>query len=151
MTSPARAGARCEIAILDGTGAARQTVRALAEWLAPVVAELAPEARTLGVRLVGDAEMRELNRRYRHRDGSTDVLSFPGERTIEGAHLGDVAISLPTAERQAREAGHSLGRELEELVLHGLLHCLGHDHEVDDGEMERLERTLRRRWVEAGG
>ena len=107
------------------------------------VAELAPSPATLTLRLVDDDEIRELNRRYRDLDEPTDVLSFPGETTPEGRHLGDVAISVETALARAGAAG--LGRELQVLALHGILHCLGHDHETDDGEMEALETRLRAR------
>ena len=62
-------------------------------------------------------------------------------------HLGDVLISVPTARRQAEDRGHPAERELKVLLLHGLLHCLGYDHETDQGEMERLERRLRRAWI----
>jgi probable rRNA maturation factor len=92
--------------------------------------------------------MRRLNRDFRGKDASTDVLSFPGSVGGEGRHLGDVAIAVPTARRQAAAAGHDTERELRLLLLHGVLHCLGHDHETDGGEMERLERRLRRRWLE---
>ncbi|HJX27826.1 MAG TPA: rRNA maturation RNase YbeY, partial [Thermoanaerobaculia bacterium] len=95
------------------------------------------------VRFCGDREMRRVNRQFRGKDKATDVLSFPGE---EG-HLGDILISVPTARRQALEAGHPAERELMVLLLHGVLHCLGYDHETDQGEMERLERRLRRRWI----
>ena len=91
--------------------------------------------------------MRRLNRTYRGKDAPTDVLSFPGQETPEGPHLGDVVIAVPVARRQAEAAGHSSERELRVLLLHGVLHCLGYDHETDDGTMERLERRLRRRWV----
>lgn len=121
---------------------------ALEEWLARLVAAVAPGRDSLGVRLVGDRLMREANRRYRGLDRTTDVLSFPGGATAEGRHLGDVLISIPTARRQAIEAAEPLGRELRRLLLHGVLHCLGHDHETDGGEMERLERRLGRRWLE---
>jgi probable rRNA maturation factor len=67
----------------------------------------------------------------------------------EGHHLGDILISVPTARRQAAAAGHDGERELRILLLHGLLHCLGHDHEMDGGTMERLERRLRREWIDA--
>jgi probable rRNA maturation factor len=93
--------------------------------------------------------MRSLNSTYRSIDRSTDVLSFPGEEGPEGVHLGDVAIALPVARRQAAELGHSVDRELRCLLLHGVLHCLGHDHESDGGEMDRLELALRERWVDA--
>lgn len=93
--------------------------------------------------------MRALNRDFRGKDATTDVLSFPGGSTPDGEHLGDVVISVPRARQQAAEAGHPVARELRVLLLHGLLHCLGHDHETDGGEMERLERRLRRRWIGA--
>jgi len=116
-------------------------------WLRGVVADLAPAADSFGVRLAGDDEVRQLNARLRGNEAPTDVLSFPGAPTPEGLHLGDVLISLPVARRQAKEAGHGLRREVKELLLHGILHCLGHDHETDDGEMETLELELRQRWV----
>jgi len=120
---------------------------ALAGWARGVVADLAPEAGSLAIRFVGDGTMRRWNRDYRGKDATTDVLSFPGGETPEGPHLGDVAISVPQAERQAAARGGSLARELRLLVLHGLLHCLGYDHETDQGEMDRLERRLRRRYL----
>ena len=110
-------------------------------------------ADSLAVCLVSDQRMREYNRRFRDRDGTTDVLSFPAE-PIEGPaierHLGDIVISVPSAERQARAARHSLERELKILALHGYLHLLGYDHETDDGAMMRLERRLTRRLLPPG-
>jgi probable rRNA maturation factor len=117
--------------------------RRLRSWLTGLVATVAPEAESLGVRFCGDRQMRRVNREFRSQHKTTDVLSFPGE---EG-HLGDVLISIPVARRQAAEAGHSVERELKTLLLHGVLHCLGYDHETDQGEMERLERRLRRTWL----
>ncbi|HVT58822.1 MAG TPA: rRNA maturation RNase YbeY [Thermoanaerobaculia bacterium] len=114
---------------------------------------------SLGVRFAGDRELRRANRLFRGQDRVTDVLSFAGyatraERTAphEGsaageAHLGDILISVPAARRQARAAGHSTAMEIRILLLHGLLHCRGYDHETDRGEMARLERRLRGRWV----
>jgi len=104
--------------------------------------------RTLGARgevavvLAGDGLLRRLNREFRGKDRTTDVLSFPGEGGEEG--LGDVVISVPAAARNALAAGHGVLRELDVLALHGFLHALGYDHETDDGEMERLERRLRK-------
>jgi probable rRNA maturation factor len=121
--------------------------RVLRWWLAEMLGELAPAAQSFAVRFVGDRSMRALNRDFRGRDESTDVLSFPGGMTPEGDHLGDVVISVPQARRQAVEKGHSPERELRLLLLHGVLHCLGHDHETDGGKMERLERRLRERWI----
>jgi probable rRNA maturation factor len=121
--------------------------RRLASWVEALVAEMAPNHDSFAVRLVGDRTMRAFNRDFRGVDKTTDVLSFPGQGGADGRHLGDVVISAPQAVRQAGAAGHSVARELRILVLHGLLHCLGYDHESDGGEMERLERRLRRRWL----
>ncbi|MEO8505961.1 MAG: rRNA maturation RNase YbeY [Acidobacteriota bacterium] len=121
--------------------------RALELWLRKVVLSLAPQAGSLAARLTSDAEVQRLNRRFRSKDKPTDVLSFPGETTADGYHVGDIVISVPTARRQAAEAEHSAERELKVLLLHGLLHCLGYDHETDDGKMERRERFLRRKWI----
>ena len=93
--------------------------------------------------LAGDRLLHRLNREYRGKDRPTDVLSFPGEGGEEG--LGDVVISVETAERNARSGGRTLARELDVLALHGFLHVLGYDHEADDGTMNRLERRLRKR------
>ncbi|HEX9942956.1 MAG TPA: rRNA maturation RNase YbeY [Thermoanaerobaculia bacterium] len=122
------------------------SVRRLRPWLAALLAELAPEARSLAVRFAGDREMRRANRQFRGQDRITDVLSFPGE----AGHLGDILISVPMARRQAGWAGHTVERELKTLLLHGVLHCLGYDHETDQGEMERLEGRLRRAWIREG-
>jgi probable rRNA maturation factor len=100
----------------------------------------------LTVVLAGDRLLRRLNRDYRGKDRPTDVLSFSGDA---GFGLGDVVISVETAERNALSLGRTLGQELDVLALHGLLHVLGHDHETDDGTMDRLERRLRRRVLES--
>jgi probable rRNA maturation factor len=97
----------------------------------------------MSVAVVSDMRVRALNREYRKKDTPTDVLSFPAA-DVTGDFLGDVVIAGGVARRQAREAGHSLQTELRILALHGLLHLLGYDHEQDDGQMERLERRLRR-------
>jgi probable rRNA maturation factor len=90
--------------------------------------------------------VRNLNRRFRGRDAPTDVLSFPsGAAEFEEPTLGDVIISVPRAEAQAAEHGLDFDRELAQLILHGLLHLCGYDHERDDGRMNRLELRLRRR------
>jgi probable rRNA maturation factor len=86
--------------------------------------------------------MRSLNRRYRRNDRPTDVLAFPAE--ADGL-LGDIVISLPYASRQAKRRGEPASREIDRLLLHGLLHLLGYDHETDAGEMDTLEASLRRR------
>ena len=93
--------------------------------------------------LAGDRLLRRLNRDYRGKDRPTDVLSFEGGGGEAG--LGDVVISVETAERNARAGGRTLGQELDVLALHGFLHVLGYDHEADDGTMDRLEKRLRKR------
>jgi probable rRNA maturation factor len=100
----------------------------------------------VGVLVCDDATIRGLNRRYRHKDTPTDVLSFEdGFAQPDGVpYLGDVAISLETARRQADEADVPLVRELELLLLHALVHLKGYDHESDEGEMTALEAELRR-------
>jgi len=111
--------------------------------------------------LVSDSAMARMNQAYRGKPGATDVLSFPlngnaprkksprpdlfaGENSAAG-YLGDIAIAPETARRNARRSGRSLPLELRILILHGLLHLLGYDHETDRGEMDRMERRLRRR------
>lgn len=124
--------------------------RRLRPWLERLTASLVVGPASLGVRFASDREVRRTNRRFRGKDKPTDVLSFPGASAGAadgGRHLGDVLISVPTARRQAEDRGHPAERELKVLLLHGLLHCLGYDHETDQGEMERLERRLRRTWV----
>jgi probable rRNA maturation factor len=95
------------------------------------------------VLLTTDAAVRKLNRQFRHKDKPTDVLSFPAEGIGAEKIAGDLAISVPTALRQAVEQGHSLSTEIKVLILHGLLHLAGHDHEADEGKMARRERLLR--------
>ena len=87
-----------------------------------------------------DPEVRELNRKFRKKNSATDVLSFPA---VDGA--GDIAISLDRAAEQAKEQGHSLDEELRILMLHGVLHLNGMDHEKDSGEMARAELRWRKR------
>jgi len=105
--------------------------------------------------LVRDTAIRSLNRRFRGKDTSTDVLSFPASDhqteqspPVEYESLGDVVISTDTALKQAREAGHSLDRELSELLIHGVLHLCGYDHERDNGKMNRVELSLRRKLLD---
>ncbi len=96
------------------------------------------------VLLAGDKTLRRLNRTFRGKNKATDVLSFPAAEWFAGGHAGDLAISLETAARQAAEHGHTLRDEVRVLLLHGLLHLSGMDHEVDGGEMAARETVLRR-------
>ena len=107
------------------------------------------KAEGVTVAFVSDRAMRELNRLWRHKQGTTDVLSFPVEldefEKAEGSSLGDVVVSVEQAARQAKENGLTLDQEIAQLILHGLIHLCGYDHSTDDGEMNRLELRLRRR------
>lgn len=99
----------------------------------------------LSILITGDEEIRELNRTYRGKDRPTDVLSFPDGDVVEGRLiLGDIVISLETAQRQAKELGHSLEEEVERLLTHGVIHLLGYDHELG-GEKELKFRSLEER------
>ena len=98
----------------------------------------------VSVLLTTDKAMRKLNRTYRGKDKATDVLSFPAAAGFVDAEIaGDLAISVETALRQARVQDHALACELKVLLLHGLLHLAGYDHETDEGQMARRERKLR--------
>lgn len=121
----------------------RRTVRGLTQR---ALANFAGRARrAAGVRgevnvlVTSSSEMRRLNREFRGKDQPTDVLSFPGED--DG---GDIAISAEIAASNARRLGHAAAVEAKVLVLHGMLHLAGYDHEHDKGEMQRREARLRR-------
>ncbi|MGI9035261.1 MAG: rRNA maturation RNase YbeY [Pyrinomonadaceae bacterium] len=102
----------------------------------------------LTVALVSDRKIRELNKIFRDKNKTTDVLSFPYEPDrydfLETENfLGDIVISVEQAQRQARENNLTLSTEIKQLILHGILHLCGYDHETDSGEMNRLELKLR--------
>lgn len=101
-------------------------------------------AREVSVLFCADARMRSLNRRYRGKDKSTDVLAFPAGPGSRG-FLGDIVISVPYAAREARRRADTRSREIDRLLLHGFLHLMGYDHEADEGQMDALEGRLRRR------
>ena len=139
-------GSNLAVTVSDGRG---RPVKdgGLARWLSSVAPVRARGE--VGIALVSDARIRQLNARYRRKNAATDVLSFPSDprsRIPEpGAVLGDIVIATGVARRQAREAGHSYSTELRVLALHGLLHLLGYDHEraSDAVRMGRAEARLR--------
>ncbi len=98
---------------------------------------------------VSDEAIKTLNRKFRGKNYATDVLSFPSEAEVfevdQQKHLGEVVISVQRAAAQARDNDLSFSNELKQLILHGLLHLAGYDHETDKGEMDRLEVKLRKR------
>lgn len=103
-----------------------------------------PDA-SVTIAFVSNAKMRELNHRFRGVNKTTDVLSFPFSNDADSPNLGDIAISVDRAEVQASENGLTFNEEVDQLILHGLLHLCGYDHETDDGEMNRMEFRLRRK------
>jgi probable rRNA maturation factor len=119
--------------------------------------ELGLRQRSSFVCFVTDAEMKRLNTRFRKKRKTTDVLSFPSEvrtrpnvlrarvKQVAGEFLGDIAISPTVARGNAKKFNRTLPEEICILMLHGVLHLLGYDHETDRGEMEALEARLRRR------
>jgi probable rRNA maturation factor len=148
--------------ILNRQRAVRVARQPLELFLARVRKELGLGEADVTICLVSDAEIARMNEAYRKKKGPTDVLSFPEvalrgsadlrrawkpslRETRRSQFLGDIAISPATAQRNAKQLGRTLGGELQILILHGVLHLLGYDHETDGGEMNSVERRLRRR------
>lgn len=126
---------------IDITGSVpRFPKRDIVTFARRVLRHLDVAAEDVAIAFVDDASMRKLNRQFRKKDKTTDVLTFPGD---EPTHLGDIVISLEQARRQAADEKHSLATEVRYLVVHGILHALGYDHETDDGEMNALELEVR--------
>jgi len=146
-------------AVNNRQGAARLARRPLESFLRRVKNELGLDEASLTVCLVSDAEIARMNEKFRKKKGPTDVLSFPtvarrrpvrlrrGARPVRpGEYLGDIAISPSTARRYAKKNGRTLSSELQVLILHGVLHLLGYDHETDHGQMDKIEQKLRKRF-----
>ena len=144
--------------ILNRQRAVRLDRLSLREFLRRVRHELGLGDAEITVCLISDAEMARMNEAFRKKSGSTDVLSFPsvqrqrpisikrGPRSrMRGAVLGEIAIAPATARCNARKYRRTLANEMHILILHGVLHLLGYDHETDRGRMNRLEHNLRRR------
>ncbi|MBL8187809.1 MAG: rRNA maturation RNase YbeY [Acidobacteria bacterium] len=126
--------------------------RAAANLAAAVLERIGRADAELTITFIRDAAMQQLNREYRGKDKPTDVLSFAYHESDDGfaesdTHLGDVVISVETASRYAAEFGLTFDREIEHLIIHGTLHLAGYDHETDNGEMNRLERKLRKEFL----
>ncbi len=104
--------------------------------------------RDFSIAFISDRRMKELNSFFRGKDSTTDVLSFPHEPDefdADNSNMGDIVISVEQAKRQAGENGLTLDAEIKQLILHGVLHLCGYDHEADDGEMNKRELRLRRK------
>jgi len=124
-------------------------VKPLEDFFERVRQELRFPQNAVTIQFISDAAMARLNQNFRHKRGPTDVLSFPangGGRPQQTApYVGDIAISPQTARRNARRFSRTLPAEIRILILHGMLHLAGFDHETDRGEMDRMEKRLRRR------
>ena len=145
--------------IVNRQRAARLARPPLESFLRRVRDELGLEEESVTVCLVSDAEIARMNEKFRKKKGPTDVLSFPtvtrrrpilmqrGSRPVKrGEYLGDIVIAPATARRYAKTHERKLSSELQVLILHGVLHLLGYDHETDRGQMDRVERKLRKRF-----
>jgi probable rRNA maturation factor len=130
---------------VTGTAVPRFTRREIAEFTRTVLLTLEKldrlerELDEVSIAFVDDDAMTSLNRKFRHKNKTTDVLTFAGEDRF----LGDIVISVDQAKRQAADEKHSLATEVRYLILHGILHALGYDHETDSGEMNSLEVEVR--------
>ena len=123
---------------IDVTGSApRLTRQEVVAFARKVLLATGEEIGEISIAFVNDRAMRALNRKFRGKNKTTDVLTFSGDDACE------IVISVDRAKRQAVEEKHSLATELRYLLLHGILHGLGHDHETDDGEMDELEVAVR--------
>jgi probable rRNA maturation factor len=145
--------------ILNRQHRIRIPLQKLRRFLARVQRQLQTPAGSLTVCLVSNAQISRWNRAYRGREGPTDVLSFPAEqeqtrrrrhlrrgRTNNFKYLGDIAVAPEVAWRNARIFGRTFEDEMRILILHGILHLLGYDHETDAGQMDRRECRLRRKF-----
>ncbi len=137
---------------VEVTGAAvpRFNRREIAEFVRKVLIALRvdDDINEVSIAIVDDDAMRTLNRQFRRKNKTTDVLTFPADASdadpqAHGRPLGDIVISIDQARRQAADQRHSLPTEVRYLILHGILHALGYDHETDDGEMNALELEVR--------
>jgi probable rRNA maturation factor len=141
---------------VTGAAVARFSRREIAQFARKVLIALdnlgriTAEISEVSIAVVDDEAMRNLNRKFRKKNKTTDVLTFPADDSdadpqAKGRPLGDIVISIDQARRQAVDQKHSLPTEVRYLILHGIIHALGFDHETDKGEMNRLEGEVRGR------
>jgi probable rRNA maturation factor len=135
---------------VTGPAVPRFSRREIAEFVRRVLIALRVDdnIHEVSIAIVDDDAMRNLNRKFRKKNKTTDVLTFPADDTdadpnASGRPLGDIVISIDQARRQATDQKHSLATEVRYLILHGILHALGYDHETDAGEMNALEVEVR--------
>ena len=139
---------------VTGASVARFSRREIAEFVRKVLIALdnlhriTAEISEVSIAVIDDEAMRNLNRKFRKKNKTTDILTFPADESdadpqAKGRPLGDIVISIDQARRQAADQRHSLATEVRYLILHGILHALGYDHETDQGEMHALEVEVR--------
>jgi probable rRNA maturation factor len=135
---------------VTGPAVPRFSRREIAEFVRRVLIALRVDdnIHEVSIAIVDDDAMRNLNRKFRKKNKTTDVLTFPADDSdadpnATGRPLGDIVISIDQARRQATDQKHSLATEVRYLILHGILHALGYDHETDSGEMNALELRVR--------
>lgn len=124
---------------VTGPAIPRFSRREIIAFTRKVLRVLGQRGVTASIAFIDDAAMTALNRKFRRKNKTTDVLTFPGDAPF----LGDIVISIDQARRQAAGEKHSLATEIRYLILHGALHALGYDHETDQGEMNALELLVR--------
>ena len=124
---------------VTGPAVPRMSRREIGAFVRRVLRHVDHSVDEVSIAFVDDASMKALNRKFRGKNKTTDVLTFSGENEF----LGDIVISIDQARRQAKDEKHSLAMEVRYLLLHGVLHALGYDHETDDGEMNALELKMR--------
>ena len=141
---------------VTGAAVARFSRREIAQFARKVLIALdnlghiSAEISEVSIAIVDDDAMRNLNRKFRKKNKTTDVLTFPADDSdadpqAKGRPLGDIVISIDQARRQAADQKHSIATEIRYLILHGIIHALGYDHETDKGEMNALEAEVRGR------
>jgi probable rRNA maturation factor len=135
---------------VTGNAVPRLTRRDISAFIRKILLalELEEEITDVSVAIVDDETMKNLNRKFRHTNRTTDVLTFPADDSYadprkNGKPLGDIVISIDQARRQAAGEKHSLSTEVRYLLVHGVLHALGYDHERDHGHMNALEQQVR--------
>ena len=137
------------IEVINRQRSRKLNTKPLCQFAERALRHIASTKQSVTIVFVGDASIRRLNRQFRGKDRVTDVLSFPTRaepfETENQSSLGEVVISIQRAAAQAKQNGLTFSNEVEQLILHGLLHLCGYDHETDNGEMNRLELRLRRK------
>ena len=135
--------------ILNNQKKVRLALRPLEQFFQKARRALKLKPQSAALAFVTDTEIARLNKTYRKKNRPTDVLSFPAQpsakRPNRNKFLGDIAIAPAVARRYAKKNGRTLENEICILILHGLLHLLGYDHETDRGQMDRVEHKLRRK------